>query len=355
MTRGYAIIRDMKVIGFPASGFGYINCFYAALRAAGVSVVEGVYSGRWLLKNTRSNDVVHFHWPSFAYSTPSGLQSLRGAIQYIAIILLLRMRGVKIAWTVHNLYPHTKNKVLFLDYFVRKCLVKLCNVIGVHGSTAEKKVIEEFSVSREKICQVVHGHWCDYYTNTISKERARHQLNIDPNAIVYLFFGEWMEYKNVLYLINTFIKNKKDNEELWLVGECRDNDYKKAVYSLAAQCSTIRLVERYVADDEIQIYMNASDWVVLPYKKIFTSGAAMLALSFGRPVIAPAMGQLCDVIGPDKKSGVLYATNEKSGLVTAFEEARLYHWNGADVMHYARTFSWNTGVENFIAALSLRR
>ena len=38
-------------------------------------------------------------------------------------------------------------------------------------------------------------------------------------------------------------------------------------------------------DNEVQYYFHSSDCVVLPYKEIFTSGAAMLALTFRKPII----------------------------------------------------------------------
>ena len=43
----------------------------------------------------------------------------------------------------------------------------------------------------------------------------------------------------------------------------------------------------FVPDGEVQHYLLAADAVVLPFKEILTSGSAMLALSFGRPVVAP--------------------------------------------------------------------
>jgi beta-1,4-mannosyltransferase len=45
----------------------------------------------------------------------------------------------------------------------------------------------------------------------------------------------------------------------------------------------------------LQIYLRASDVVVLPYIEILNSGAAILALSFSRPVLVPARGALIDL------------------------------------------------------------
>jgi len=42
--------------------------------------------------------------------------------------------------------------------------------------------------------------------------------------------------------------------------------------------------------------MNASDVVVLPFRDILISGSAILAMSFGKPVITPAIGCTLDIL-----------------------------------------------------------
>ncbi len=65
----------------------------------------------------------------------------------------------------------------------------------------------------------------------------------------------------------------------------------------------------FIPDDEVQIYMNASDVMVLPYTNVLTSGAAILALSFYKPVIAPKKGLLPELVNDD--IGYLFSsTNE---------------------------------------------
>src|SRR5690606_18346022 len=46
----------------------------------------------------------------------------------------------------------------------------------------------------------------------------------------------------------------------------------------------------HVDTADVQTYMRASDFLVLPYRKVLTSGTAILSLSFGVPVIAPRSG-----------------------------------------------------------------
>ena len=67
----------------------------------------------------------------------------------------------------------------------------------------------------------------------------------------------------------------------------------------------ILLVAARIADPEIQIYMNACDCVIMPYKTFTTSGVAVLAMSFGRVCIAPNVGFFADIL--DSENAYLYS------------------------------------------------
>jgi len=57
---------------------------------------------------------------------------------------------------------------------------------------------------------------------------------------------------------------------------------------------------KFIPDDELQYYFNASDLVVLPFSSVLNSGSVMLSLSFNRPVLCSNMGtlkELSDIVG----------------------------------------------------------
>ena len=70
---------------------------------------------------------------------------------------------------------------------------------------------------------------------------------------------------------------------------------------------------KFVDDDDVQAYMNASDVVVLPYKNVLTSGAALLALSFMKPVLAPPKGLIPEVV--DSSTGALFDDHKQMELM----------------------------------------
>ena len=67
--------------------------------------------------------------------------------------------------------------------------------------------------------------------------------------------------------------------------------------------------------------MNAADVVVLPFAQVLTSSRRLTpALSFGKPVIAPRMGCLPELLTDDL--GILYNPGDPQALGRALEAIR---------------------------------
>ena len=51
----------------------------------------------------------------------------------------------------------------------------------------------------------------------------------------------------------------------------------------------------FVPDRDVQRFLKAADFVVLPYRDVLTSGGALLAVSFARPLVVPRRGCLAEL------------------------------------------------------------
>jgi glycosyltransferase involved in cell wall biosynthesis len=76
----------------------------------------------------------------------------------------------------------------------------------------------------------------------------------------------------------------------------------------------------------------------------------MLALSFGKPVIAPRQGNLIEMVPPS--CGHLYDPNDSDGLKKAMAGSSGKNLNREDILNHARTFSWNTSARIFSNVLN---
>jgi len=105
-----------------------------------------------------------------------------------------------------------------------------------------------------------------------------------------------MKYKGTSDLIASFNRLSDPKALLVIAGTCQDAKLLHELESAASLNPKIFLMLDFVPDTEVQVYMNACDWVVLPFRKILNSGSVMLALSFGKPVIVRQNGSISEFI-----------------------------------------------------------
>ena len=349
MSFGKAVLP--RLLAFPKSGTAYNECLYAAVARQGVEIVEGVWAGRWLLENVRRGDIVHIHWPSFLYYDPnSSKQRVRKLTRFFALYAILRMRGGRVVWTAHNLYPHDGGRHVWMHRLVRRFITRDAKAIIAHGPTARKILIGEFGIPNGKIFEMLHGHWIGYHPHTISKQDARRDLHIPESAFVYCIVGAGRPYKNVEALIDSFARQDGDCL-LVIAGRFPSSEYRAKIDALLAKLppARIRVAATFIPNDDVQKFVLAGDAFVVPYTEILTSGSAMLGLSFGIPVIAPNMGNMADVI--TERCGLLYDPDEKEALTQAMRQIRQRKYSSKEIIEYAGTFDWDKSAVALVEAV----
>jgi glycosyltransferase involved in cell wall biosynthesis len=78
----------------------------------------------------------------------------------------------------------------------------------------------------------------------------------------------------------------------------------------------------------------------------------MLALSFGRPVIAPAIGSLKDLIV--QRCGILYDPSQPDGLRNAMLAAAKTAFDEHQILQQAATRSWDKSAKIVLETLQCR-
>jgi len=338
----------MKIFAFPKSNFCYNDLLYREVERHGGEVVEGIFSGRWMISNMNRGDVAHFHWPSFQYARIGRLSAINGFFRWTAILLAMRMRGIKIVWSAHNLMPHDRSTLPFLDVWARKLLIGISSKIFVHGEHARRKLVERFPDAEQKTCIIPHGNFVGYYPLGESKRVLREQLGIAQSSMVYLFIGLCKPYKNLQELILQFNRLEGD-VALIIAGKFQDREYEALIRSTAASDNRIKIYSGYIPDGEMHRYLTACDAVVAPYRETLTSGTAMLAMSFGRPVISVAIGHLLDVVTPEV--GELYDPAKPGALTQALQAIRQRPFDEARIIAYARLFTFEDAARKILPAL----
>jgi glycosyltransferase involved in cell wall biosynthesis len=338
----------------------YILLFKEALEHQALAVrFERYFNLIWLVSRGKSCNCIHLHWLNFAYSPPkkgngslflkkllkirffSAFLDFFCLIDFALTFLFAKLAGKIIVFTVHDLYEFGKKfsrRKLQLE-IARKIVFRFSNAIHVHNHFT-RKLIEIRYKRKFGIGVVPHGNYIGYYPNQIPRAEARHQLGLPDDALIYLFMGLLRPYKGLEDLFDAFKKLDCPQARLLIAGRVFGvNNYASRLRNLSRVDSRIKLVPEFILDDAIQVYLNACDFFVLPYKDITTSGAAALAMSFGRPIIAPSIASFPEVITSD--SGILYDTSQPNALTSALQAATTWSCSESKIFNYAHQFDWS--------------
>lgn len=267
-------------------------------------------------------DVVHLHWLHPAFVSRHGVVAAVKFAWFVIVFMLLKLKGIRIVWTVHNLKNH-ENRQLWLDRLCAGFVARYCDSIIAHGNTAKETIVKTFDLQDlHKVVVIPHGHYGDFYINQHKQDAARQALNIDSSSLVYLFMGMISPYKGVVELVDAFSRLEERGVQLIVAGGIKEGgtDLIQAIGSRASDDDRVQFLPEYVPDERVQLYMNACDVVVTPYKDIFTSGSVVLAMSFGRACIAPGIGCIPEVL--DDKGAFVYTPDmDSEGLLEAMRQA----------------------------------
>jgi glycosyltransferase involved in cell wall biosynthesis len=180
-----------------------------------------------------------------------------------------------------------------------------------------------------------------------SREEARRALDLDGRVI--LFFGYVRPYKGLEDLLQALILARPDAwDRLVVVGEFYEppERYRRWLEDPRLR-DRVRVVNRYVPNEEVARYFAAADVAALPYREATGSGIAQIAFGAGLPVIATRTGGLEEVV-EEGVSGLLVPTRDPASLARALErffDERLGEALRAGVRAGRRRFGWEALVD----------
>jgi glycosyltransferase involved in cell wall biosynthesis len=256
-----------------------------------------------ILKYKKKAKILHIHWINALYQ----INDENSINYFFSNLKFSQQNGYKIFWTVHNFVSHeVENQSREIK--IRKQLGDIVDRIIVHGYYAKMTICNEYGIANEKVHIIPHGHYASFYRNEISKNEARDVLKIEKNDFVFLFFGNIRAYKGLEDLLDVFsrINKQHDNVTLLIAGRGLDDSIIEKLKVEANLNKKINHHIRHIPDDEVQVFLNAADVMILPYRRVLTSGAALLALTFKLPIIAPSIGLITELV--EDKIGFLYKT-----------------------------------------------
>jgi len=207
------------------------------------------------------------------------------------------------------------------------------------------------TIPAERTLSVPHGN-SGWLLNipAVSADVLRQRYGLQKDERVVLFFGLLAPSKGLDDLLDAFaIARKTCNAKLVIAG------YPTKHISMSEMLEKNRNLgiadqvifdARYIPLNEIQPLMALASVVVYPYRSGTQSGALQTAYTFGKPVIATAVGGLPEVV-ENGKSGYIVLPNSPAELaekiVAVVNDPKLGDEMGQYARHLSETrFSWKT-------------
>jgi beta-1,4-mannosyltransferase len=281
--------RMMRVGCWPGTDFGnaFITRFCDGLRLAGIHV-ESIESP--LHATIRSIDIFHIHWPEMVFWSGGRLEGMRRSLFTLVSLAILRLKGVRIVWTVHNIEPHDKGDrfsrfwrlyILVVSFFVDGFITLSPSTIHIVRNRLAKLASRPGTF-------LWHPNYLIPESLADQRQQIRAGLGIEPTHKVFGFIGQIRPYKGVEELVECFRKIEDPNSRLLIAGAVYDERLKSKLALSASADKRIILHSCYLSEDQFARVAISADVIVLPFRKVFHSGSMIYALSAGKPVITPS-------------------------------------------------------------------
>ncbi len=301
---------------------------------------------KWLLRQGRRYDLLHIHWIEHLFMVPQPWQRRKGFVSVILALFLARILGIKIVYTVHNLNHH-EGRSPILNNWANHFVFRLADAVHVHDPSVAEEIGRLYGRTHH-VFVVPHGSYKGAYPDEVNQQQARAALRerkripIPDDAFLFLFLGQVRPYKGIDLLIEAFTRVKDPRARLLIAGKAEMVPYAERIKRLVQDDPRIITHMTYVADEELQYFFRAANVCVFPYRHITTSGAALLAFTFEKPIIAPAMGPFVDLAAQGR--GLLYPPGDVDGLRQVLERALEGALDDAApaVRAYAEAHNWST-------------
>jgi glycosyltransferase involved in cell wall biosynthesis len=290
----------VKILAWPREStsnpiFGVVN---QSLSDTYGTAVEQFTAGRLI---SGKFDVWHVQFPETVLYHGSVWRALPRVVTLRLLVTWARLCGIKLLWTANNLGSHERNHPR-LERWLWAFFLSRVDAFVAHSESGAAVAREHHAGLQDKRHFVVpEPHFRSVRYDDVDREEARERLGMPQSAKVALFVGRIRPYKCIEHLISVFRNCCDEDLRLIIAGRPHTSDLARRLEERAGKERRIKLVLGHVPEKDLQFYLNGSDVVVLPYREIFLSGTALLALSYDRPILVPrrgALGELAEEVGP---------------------------------------------------------
>lgn len=277
-------------------GNKYTSNAQKCIRGAGIKIIN---LRRYIfpLKDFFACKIFNFNWVEdrIADNANGGFKQWLKYVRMCLTFDLIKIKGGKIIWTMHNKLPHYSDKRKYKVKLMRK-ISRRASAVVIHCSDSIEPLKALYpAIKDEKIRLIPHPSYIGSYVPSGTDIKKR--LGIKEDEKIFLFMGAARRYKNIETLISAFNDISHEGIKLVIAAETDSKEYADELHSLAAGNEDVIFDDRFIPDGELADYILAADISVLPYNKETTlnSGSVYMSFSYKTTVVCPAIGTINDL------------------------------------------------------------
>jgi D-inositol-3-phosphate glycosyltransferase len=227
----------------------------------------------------------------------------------------LRGRGTRVMLVCDNLVPHERRP---FDLAFTRWMLRNSDGYLVMSESVERDLDRLKPGAPRR--RVLHPLYAQFDRGRTTREGARARLGLDGEVAV--FFGYVRHYKGLDTLLEAWpAVRARRPVTLVVAGEFYEDaaPYRALVEKAnagAKGAAPVRLLDRYIPDDEVEALFKAADVVVLPYRSATQSGVTHVAYALGVPVITTDVGGLAETVRPGE-TGLVVPPEDSKALADA--------------------------------------
>lgn len=245
----------------------------------------------------------------------------------------------------HNILPHEAH---WTDRLLIRYALSRAELLIVHSQLDQKQA--EGMFPRVRVISNPHPAYDQFHCQSLSQNEAQTSLVVEGRVL--LCFGYVRPYKGLEHLLKALPKVLEEIDVTLLVaGEFYEPraKYDDLIDKLGVD-RHVKLINRYIPNEEVGIYFSACDVVICPYVSGSQSGIVQIAYSFQKPVICTNVGGLPEAVIAGKTGYIVPAADPHALAQGILDFYRSYDPAkfAARILATKESFSW----EKLVAAIT---
>lgn len=225
-------------------------------------------------------------------------------------------RSIPKVITVHDPAPHSgmdSKRFQFSRLRIYRYLMRhSADAAITHGQLLASALEAVCPKLTGKVIAIAHGPLGSSHALTPS---------LHPNTQRLLFFGRIHKYKGLNQFVKAVLALRREGHAVTgvVAGKGSDLDEHRSAMD---EAGCFEVIDQFIPSEDVPRLFLESRAVVLPYTDGTQSGVAALALGYGRPVVATAVGSIPELVRHEQ-NGLLVAPGDIAALIDSLRRILL--------------------------------